>query len=237
MIRRSDQWEAWSYIWNEQQTDAYLDIAGDVKPLSWIDEKGIIQKVSFVIPNKNQCKGCHEYKKQLQPVGPKIRHLNKMYSYDDGEQNQIAKWQAVGYLSGLEETPQQYRAVAAWDDPQALLQDRALAYMEVNCGICHAEHGPAGISGLYLTTSQTDPDHLGFSKSPVSAGSGSGGRDYDIVPGDPDGSILLYRMQSLNPGEMMPELGRTVIHREGVALIREWIQSLEGECERGSYEL
>ena len=30
---------------------------------------------------------------------------------------------------------------------------------------------------------------------------------------------------------MMPEIGRTVIHREGVALIREWLASLNGGCD------
>jgi hypothetical protein len=30
---------------------------------------------------------------------------------------------------------------------------------------------------------------------------------------------------------MMPELGRSLIHREGVALIREWVQQLQGACD------
>jgi hypothetical protein len=30
---------------------------------------------------------------------------------------------------------------------------------------------------------------------------------------------------------MMPELGRSVNHDEGLALIYEWISQLEGECE------
>ena len=29
----------------------------------------------------------------------------------------------------------------------------------------------------------------------------------------------------------MPEIGRSLVHEEGVALIREWINSLSGECE------
>lgn len=230
LIRRSKGWEAWNYVWNNDQTDAQLEIAGDVKPVTWIDVRGQEQQVSFVIPNKNQCKGCHEYKKQLQPIGPKVRHLNKEFSYPEGTKNQLIKWQEAGYLRGLTGDITRYRTVSDWDDPQALLNERALAYLEINCGICHSEHGPAGISGLFLTTDRDNADQLGVCKSPVSAGSGSGGRNYDIVPGDPDKSILLYRMESLEPGEMMPELGRSVIHREGVALIRDWIDAMEGEC-------
>jgi hypothetical protein len=50
------------------------------------------------------------------------------------------------------------------------------------------------------------------------------------VDGKPEESILIRRMDSDLPKVMMPELGRTVIHREGVELIREWIRSLQGKC-------
>jgi hypothetical protein len=38
-------------------------------------------------------------------------------------------------------------------------------------------------------------------------------------------------MNARDPGVMMPELGRTLIHEEGVALVREWIRQMEGSCE------
>ena len=55
------------------------------------------------------------------------------------------------------------------------------------------------------------------SSDPVAAGKGSGGREFDIKPGDPDGSILLYRAESTEPGVMMPELGRHLADPEAVA--------------------
>jgi hypothetical protein len=64
-------------------------------------------------------------------------------------------------------------------------------------------------------------------KSPVAAGRGSGGRKFDIVPGNPEASILYYRINSTDPGVMMPELGKTLIHDEGVALIKEWIEKIQ----------
>jgi hypothetical protein len=54
---------------------------------------------------------------------------------------------------------------------------------------------------------------------------------FDVVRGHPEMSILAHRMESDEPKIMMPEIGRTVIHREGVALIREWLASLEGGCQ------
>ena len=60
----------------------------------------------------------------------------------------------------------------------------------------------------------------------MAAGRGSGGREFDIVPGQPDQSIIMFRMTSVDPGIMMPELGKRLIHTEGVELIREWIAAL-----------
>ena len=69
-----------------------------------------------------------------------------------------------------------------------------------------------------------------LSRSPVAVGRGSGDRPYDIYPGRPDQSILLYRMQHSDPAIAMPELGRSAVHAEAVALIDEWIAEMNGEC-------
>ena len=68
---------------------------------------------------------------------------------------------------------------------------------------------------------------LGIYKTPVAAGRGSGPLRYDIVPGKPEESILVYRFNSTEPAVMMPELGRTMVHNEGLELIKEWIVSLK----------
>jgi hypothetical protein len=81
---------------------------------------------------------------------------------------------------------------------------------------------------LDLLATQNDPYKRGIGKIPVAAGRGSGGRLYDIVPGQPDESILMYRLESMEPGVMMPELGRRLTDEEGVALVREWVASLNG---------
>ena len=63
-------------------------------------------------------------------------------------------------------------------------------------------------------------------KPPVAAGRGSGGLSYDIVPGKPEESILVFRTGSIDPGIMMPELGKRLIHEEGLALLREWVAAM-----------
>ena len=64
-------------------------------------------------------------------------------------------------------------------------------------------------------------------KRPVAAGRGSGDRAFDIVPGDPDASILMLRVESTEPGIMMPELGRHLPDPDAVALLRDWIASMQ----------
>ena len=76
-----------------------------------------------------------------------------------------------------------------------------------------------------------DARALGLCKPPIAAGQGSGGRRFSIVPGEPEASILLHRLASTAPGERMPELGRALSHKEGVELVREWIDTMPGACE------
>ena len=104
--------------------------------------------------------------------------------------------------------------------------DRARAYLEINCAHCHSADGPAKTSGLMLDYHETNPAALGVGKAPVAAGRGSGGRFYGIVPGKPDASIMVYRMEATDPELMMPEMGRKQTHEEGVALVREWIAGM-----------
>jgi hypothetical protein len=62
----------------------------------------------------------------------------------------------------------------------------------------------------------------------VDSAGNMGDRRYDLVPGHPDDSILVYRLESTAPKIMMPQIGRAVVHTEGVALLREWVTALQG---------
>ena len=53
---------------------------------------------------------------------------------------------------------------------------------------------------------------------------------YGVVPGHAEKSILSFRLATKDRGMMMPELGRSLIHREGLALINDWINSRDGQC-------
>ena len=106
------------------------------------------------------------------------------------------------------------------------LDERARAWLDINCAHCHRRGGPAETSGLYLELEETDPTALGILKPPVAAGRGSGDLKYNIVPGHAEQSIMDFRIRSLDPGVMMPELNRKLVHKEGVEIIQAWINSM-----------
>ncbi len=224
LIREKDYWIALTYIWNEEQTEAFLEITGGTVP---VQLSGMTQPFEYRVPTMLQCKSCHELNGEIVPIGPTVRQLNKNNNYAEGTQNQLRKMIDIGWLTEYEDQ-NNWLKVAKWDDKETFsLEDRARAYLDINCGHCHRPGGPGKNSGLDLTVFAPNEHSLGIMKAPVAAGAGSGGLKYDIVPGKADESILIFRMMSVNPGIMMPELGRSLIHREGIDLIEEWIRSLD----------
>lgn len=228
LVHRKDGWDNITYVWNDEQTDAELNIVGDSKPVEFTNLQGEHVSTTYGYPNKNQCKNCHNLNNAAMPIGPKVRYLNKDFTYADGVKNQLDKWVEVGYLSGYNKTDNaNNKIVNAFDVNAASVEDRAKAYLEVNCAHCHRKEGSASNTGLYLLLSDKNPESWGVMKSPVSAGKGSGNCLYDIVPGKPDESIVTYRMESVEPEIRMPQFGRNLVHKEAVALIRQWISEMK----------
>lgn len=232
LINRGEHgWMRLPYIWNDGV--ATLALGGGTKEVSWIDAAGASQSTQYGIPNINQCSSCHGAQQTDKPQGPEIRRLNDNYDYGSVTENQITHWANVGILSGAPADP---RATAprhpVWNNPtDGTLQERAMAYLESNCGHCHNnEGGRAASTGLWLKATETLDSHIGICKTPIAAGTAAGDLDYDLVPGNPDQSIMVYRMNSVAPAVKMPELAKTMVHVEGVQLIRDWIATLPGTC-------
>lgn len=217
LLRRESGWVTLPYVWNEEGSDATLRRAGARLPASWIDADGETQEISYRVPNQNQCKTCHARNDEIALIGPSARNLN------NGAQ--LAQW--VDW-SILDRAPVDAPRLPRWDvERDGTLDARARAYLDVNCAHCHNAEGSASNSGLFLRFEQSNPVTRGILKRPVAAGRGSGGFDFDIEPGHPERSILLFRMEARDPGIAMPELGREVLHREGIALIRRYIASMD----------
>ena len=225
LILKNTVWEAITYVWNDEQTEAHLDVAGKSIPVSWTDTDGALRKIDYSVPSVNQCRGCHLKGDKVMPIGPSARQLNlgKL-------KNQLVDWQERNVLTGLPELSSVPRLVS-YDEQAESVSNRARAWLEVNCAHCHRPDGQAKTSGLHLAADVSSLMEIGIGKAPVAAGKGSGGRRFSIVPSRPDESILLYRIESTDPGIMMPEMGRRLAHTEGVALVRRWIQAMDQDLD------
>jgi uncharacterized repeat protein (TIGR03806 family) len=230
LVRQKDGWKAFAYVWNDKQTDAELKPAGKRLPISFIDEAGEKVSFSYAVPNRNQCKGCHAVNGEVTPIGPKARNLNKPSPVagdaGGGAVNQLEAWAQDGILDGLPPLENVEKAAAAFDAAEPL-DLRARTWLDVNCAHCHRREGPASNSGLFLTFGEKERVALGIGKRPVAAGRGAGANEFDIVAGEPDKSILIGRVESVEPGIMMPELGRNLADPQAAALLREWVANLD----------
>lgn len=232
LLHQADGWKAMAYVWNEEQSDAELKIAGKRLDLSFVDTKGEEVSFSYAVPNRNQCKGCHAISGQIAPIGPKARNLNRDFDHGAdqagnmgaGPRNQLQWWAANGLLAGLPD--EGVEKAVDWLDEKAPLDARARAWLDVNCAHCHRAEGPASNSGLFLTWGENSEVARGVLKRPVAAGRGAGDNQFDIVPGRPEQSILITRVASTEPGVMMPELGRALTDERAVEMLRQWILTL-----------
>ena len=230
LVRYETGWKALPYVWNSTQDEAFLALAGDIRQIDLLDGDEI-EDFLYVVPDANQCGGCHttdHSSKALQPIGPKAWQLNRDYDYGEQTANQLQHWSEIGVLAGVSESPP---VGASWTQPGGVsVQDRSKAYLDVNCAHCHNRKGAADTSGLDLALETPVGRSYGVCKPPVAVGRGSGDRPYDIYPGRPDDSIMIYRMQRTDPAIAMPELGRSTVHDEGIALLADWVSAMPGEC-------
>lgn len=251
LVRQTDGWDALPYVWAGD--DAHLTRTGAIIPvairLKAADDAPT--RFPYVVPGRSECAGCHATDHTtghtadhitdqsgaathpLQPIGLAARHLNRP-ALPPQMQNQLQRWRDAGWLDGLPNEGaggfQRVPANADWQDSAATLTARARAYLDINCGHCHSRTGAARTSGMWLDAQNSDLRHLGVCKPPIAAGRGSGGHSYGIVPGQPDASILVFRMVTQDPGARMPETGRSLVDTHGVKLISDWVRAQPGGC-------
>ena len=241
LVHRKEGWTGLQYIWDQDTTDAHLSLLGGKVEVSWIHYDGKKRNHTYLMPNQNQCNQCHQINDTVIPLGPiKAQYLNKDYAYSEetdnfgststatSVENQLLHWTRIGYLSGIPENIDEIPRIPVWNDPTTgTVEERARAYLDMNCSSCHQPNGLASTSGLDLMYDQKIPVRYGVFKAPVAAGRGTGDARFAIQPGRPESSMLLQRLASTDPGVRMPIVGRSLVHEEGVALIEEWIGQMK----------
>lgn len=219
MIRKSSGWIFANYVWNTEQTEAYLDMNGSNTNISWIQD-GQVKSTSYRIPNQVECHTCHKLNDQPVPIGIKPQNMNIDYAYEGGTQNQLQKLIAEGYLQNT--LPGNIVSTVNYMDQTKSVDQRFRSYVDINCAHCHSEGKHCDYRPMRLAYSETaDPINLGLCVEPQEFINSS--LAYIIKPSDKDRSMMYYRLGSTLPSERMPLLGRTVVHQEGLELLEEWI--------------
>ena len=225
MIKKESGWIFADYIWNEDQTEALFSLDGSVVDISWL-QNGEERNISYRIPSASECLTCHKISDGAIPNGVKPRNINKTLDYRANSMNQLDKWMEMGYLNSY---PTDLEAVANWKDLSEPLEKRVRSYIDINCAHCHSDNTHCEYRPIRLSYEATeDLANMGVCLTPdTNLGNGT---DFIINPGNIDRSVLHFRMTSNEEQYRMPLIGRSIVHDEAIAMIEEWINSLNENC-------
>lgn len=240
MIRKATGWIFANYVWNAEQTEALYDMAGSFTQVSWIDENDVTKSANYRIPSSEQCIVCHKSQQTIDnilvtthiPIGLKPQNLNYSYNYGTTVKNQLAKWIEVGYLDGNFTFPTEDNTVVNYMDASKPIGQRARAYVDANCSHCHMTDRHCDYRPMRFAYSETanNEANMGVCVNTQDMQGFSPQLGKIVTPGRPNQSMMYHRLNTTNPTYRMPLHGRTIIHTEGLAVIEQWINSLQ-ECE------
>lgn len=202
-LKRMGTWEAANYIWNEDQTEATFTTNGSAVAISYIDIDGDTQNVDYLVPSQQECFKCHNNNEETLPIGMKLRSMNFIPSYTS--MNQLDFFIDNDLLTALSSSSS-VGVLPDWTDTANFdLFERSRAYIDINCAHCHNPGGAVSNFDLDFRY-ETEQTETG-----IYANRGE----------------IEARIQSNVPTYRMPQLGRTVVHNEAVAMLLDYLDTIE----------
>jgi uncharacterized repeat protein (TIGR03806 family) len=222
MIKKSTGWIFAEYVWNEEQTEATLQMDGSNIPISW-SQNGTIKSANYRIPSALECLTCHKTNNNPIPIGIQPQNLNNNYTYTSGTFNQLQHWISKGILEN--NLPANIVSTIDYKDSSKSLRERLRSFLDINCAHCHRENSHCDYRPLRLAYSETIlPENMGICVTPDET--------LDpmlikiILPGNFNKSMMHFRLSSTDESNRMPLLGRTIIDEEAVQLLKDYITSI-----------
>lgn len=221
--RSGEQWDGFSYMWNDEGTDAVLLEGRASKTFTIRDGNRDVEQV-YDFPSRTDCLACHTPAAGY-VLGVRTAQINKPHDYGEVIDNQLRSYNHIElFTSDIGEDYRDFPQLANPFDSQQPLAARARAYLDANCSQCH-QPGSSGRSNMDLRFDAALEQTNVIEVPPLFGDLGIDGAAR-VLPGEPARSVLLQRM--LIRGEnQMPPLASNVVDAAGSALIRDWIVALK----------
>ena len=235
-------WHAYTYRWNDEQTDAALvEAAGGETTLRITDPDAPdgYRQQHWRFHSRAECLRCHNpwATFALAFTGPQ---LDRAVAYkiggkrgsdwrsDAGAVTTADQLKTLCQLGVLDKAPAARRQTILTNpyDSRGELNRRARSWLHVNCSHCHRE-GAGGSVVSHFDYESKLPDMKAIGRSPSQGTLGLAGAQV-ICPGAPCSSVLFYRISTTGQGRM-PLIGSTEVDTRGVRLIHDWIEHLDRE--------
>lgn len=221
-----EQWHGYTYVWNDEQTDAdLLDTRGRDQKYVIHDPKapGGKREQTWHFPSRAECTLCHTMPMRF-ILGLSTAQMNKDHDYGGVVDNQLRTLDHIGlFTKAIAPKPMDLPRLTDPLDAKAPLDQRARSYLHANCAHCHVKWG--GGNALFQLTHHLPLNETGIVNTPLSHGDFGIAGAKVLVPGDPNRSLLLHRMGKLGQGRM-PHVASSVVDEEAVKLIRAWIKQM-----------
>lgn len=202
LILKNGKWFAGTYKWNKDQTEADYTSKSSVVPLKFLDGSGKYQQLNYRIPSGADCQSCHRSSDEVVPIGPKAMNLNRDVREGGKDINQLELFRNQHVLS-YSGNFHKIAGLPNYEDSSIGLEQRARAYMEINCAHCH---NPGG-----LAYRQSVKFEYGI---PLK------GTGIEFFKDN-----IIDRMGTMGALHM-PQLGTTVLDKDGVKLIKDYLSNL-----------
>lgn len=237
-----DSWNAYTYRWNDPQTDAELvgksgaDQVFRIKDAEAVDDR---RQQTWRFQSRAECLRCHNsWCGTTLGFIPAQLNRDHEYSSSGAAESPTEKFSQLRALAHMGIVDCDLSAgnpppLANPRDPSPGLADRARSYLHVNCSHCHREH--AGGSVLVFMNHDLPLEKTALIGTKPAQGSFGITGARVVAPGDPYRSVLYYRMCKLGRGHM-PYLGSSMVDVKGIMLLHDWIKQLAAQPTAGSDE-
>jgi hypothetical protein len=249
-------WQGYTYVYNDDQSDAVLLDDSMVRPIEIQTDEGVISQ-PYYFPSRSDCFACHT-KAEGFVLGMTTRQMNHTIHYQGHQENQISMLDRLGVFDkGPTESPDKLEKFPLWGfgnfdrsdveekdqsdehfnvsgqkppfkltPPEGDRQVLARAWLEVNCAVCHRPQGIAPHNRDMRF--HVSNQELRLIGEVPSHGQLSPPGSELIKPAAPLESELFFRINRRGPRQM-PPLATKMVDPIGHQVIKQWIAEMVGE--------